>query len=379
VTADPGRGGAAKRRRSRFLDWRGIVGITLSAVLLYVTFSRMDLAEVWQQLRGVNLPLFLAATCLITSVFWIRAWRWRGILQPVADVPFRERFAAVNIGFMGNNLLPARIGEFLRAYALARLAPVPLVGGLASLVVERVFDGIFVIGLLFLAMLAPQFPPLAGVQDIGVPGTDFTFTIVGLARSFGILVAALIAFLFLLVLLPVRAVRFAEFLVSWLPESFRRPVVSALEAFLAGAGVLRDPVLMLRATGWSAVLWLWNAFGFWVGLRAFGIDVPFPAAVFLASSIALAASVPSAPGFIGPWHLMATFVLADLWGQNLAAAGAFAAGFHMAGFVPVTLMGLWYAWRMGLSVSEAAHSEEVVEDVVEQEVELHRRSEEDRP
>jgi glycosyltransferase 2 family protein len=367
VSPAPGGAPAAGRRR-RYLDWKAILGITVSAVLLYITFSRMDLREVWQELRGVNVPLFLAATALVTSVFWIRAWRWRGILQPVAEVPFRERFAAVNIGFMGNNLLPARIGEFLRAYALSRLSGVPIVGGLASLVVERAFDGIFVIGLLFLAMMTPQFPPLAGVQEITVPGTDQTFTIAGLARGVAVLVGALVVFLFLLVLLPKQAVRLAETMVAWLPASFRRPVVSALEAFLAGAAVLRNPMLLLRATGWSAALWLWNAFGFWVGLHAFGIEVPFAAAVFLASAIALAASLPSAPGFIGPWHLMAVFVLADMWGANRASAGAFAAGFHMAGFIPVTLMGLFYAWRMGLSLGEAASSEEAVEEVVEREV-----------
>jgi glycosyltransferase 2 family protein len=370
LTAAPRPGGAAPSRRSRrslFLDWKALLGISISVVLLYVTFSRMDLAEVWQQLRGVNVPLFMLATALVTGVFWIRAWRWRGILEPVADVPFRERFAAVNIGFMGNNLLPARIGEFLRAYALARLARVPVVGGLASLVVERVFDGIFVILLLFVAMMSPQFPGLAGVQELTVPGTDYTFTITGLARSMGVMVAAVVVFLFGLVLAPVRSVRLAEAMVSWMPLSFRRPVVSALEAFVAGAGVLRNPVLILRTTVWSAALWLWNALGFWVGLYAFGIEVPYSGAVFFASTIALAASVPAAPGFIGTWHLMAVFVLSDMWGVSPAAAGAFAAGFHLAGFIPVTLMGLYYAWRMGLSLTEAAQSEDVVETTVERE------------
>lgn len=358
-------GGAPRRRRSLFLDWKAILGITISAVLLYVTFSRMELAEVWQQLRDVNVPLFILATAIITGVFWIRAWRWKGILEPIADVPFRERFAAVNIGFMGNNLLPARIGEFLRAYTLARVSRVPVVGGLASLVVERVFDGIFVILLLFVAMLSPQFPALAGVQEITVPGTEYSFTIIGLARSLGLVVAVIVLFLFALVLAPKPAVRVAEFCVSWLPVSFRRPIVDALEAFLAGAGVLRNPMLILRTTVWSAALWLWNALGFWVALYAFGIEVPYAAAVFFASTIALAASIPAAPGFIGTWHLMAVFVLSDMWGVSVASAGAFAAGFHLAGFIPVTLMGLWFAWRLGLSLAEAARSEEVVERSVE--------------
>jgi glycosyltransferase 2 family protein len=365
VTSPEGGAPAARHRRSSLLNWKALLGVAISAVLLYVTFSGMNLAEVWVQLRGVDVPTFAAATIVITGVFWIRAWRWRAILEPVADVPFRARFAAVNIGFMGNNLLPARMGEFLRAYSLSRVAPVSVVAALASLVVERLFDGIFVIGLLFLAMLAPDFPVMEGIQEIGVPGTDRTFTIAGLARSLGMVIVAMVVFMAALVLMPSRAVAFAETVVSVLPRGARRPIVSALEAFLRGAGVLRSPKLLLRVSAWSLVLWLWNALGFWIAFHAFGFTLPFAAAVFFASAIALAASIPSAPGFVGPWHLMATFVLARMWGVELNAAGAFAVGFHLAGFVPVTLMGLYYAWRTGLSVREAAESEETVEEVVE--------------
>jgi uncharacterized protein (TIRG00374 family) len=362
------RPGGQPRRRRRFIDWKAILGTIISGALLYLTFRDMALADVWRELRGVDGPLFILATAMVTFVFWIRAWRWRGILEPIAVVPFRDRFAAVNIGFMANNLLPARVGEFLRAYALARLARVPVVGGLASIVVERTFDGIFIVALLFLAMLSPGFPPFAGVQELTVPGTDYTVTILDLARSFGIFIAGVAAFLLLLVFQPRRAVRIAEAAVFWMPVSFRRPVVNAIEAFLAGAGVLRDARLLLRATAWSALLWLWYALGIWVGLMAFGIHLSYPAAVFFSSALVLAAAVPAAPGFIGTWHLMARFVLADMWGVNTVTAGAFAAGFHLAGFIPVTLIGLYYAWRMGLSLGEAAHSDEVVEEVVEREI-----------
>jgi glycosyltransferase 2 family protein len=361
----PGGRGASTGRRRRLLDWKAGLGITISVVLLYITFSGMDLADVWVQLRGVNIPIFALSTAIITSVFWIRAWRWRAILTPVADVPFRARFAAVNIGFMGNNLLPARMGEFLRAYSLSRTAPVSLVATLASLVVERLFDGIMVIALLFLAMLGPLFPEFAGAQEFSVPGTGQTLTIAGLARSVAVFVLAIGVFLVALVFMPKRAVAMTERVVVILPASVRRPIVSSLEAFLSGAGVLRRPRLLLLTGGWSVVLWLVNALGFWVGFRAFGIELPYSAAVFFASAIALAASVPSAPGFVGPWHLMATFVLAHMWGIELSRAGAFAVGFHLAGFIPVTLMGLFYAWRTGLTLGEAAASEEVVEDVVE--------------
>jgi glycosyltransferase 2 family protein len=356
MTAGRPAAAAGRRKRHILLNWKALVGIGISVLLLYLTFRRMDLAEVWLNLRGVNVPLFLLSAAAATSVFWIRAWRWRGILEPVASVPFRSRFAAVTIGFMGNNLLPARIGEFLRAYALSRLEPVPIVASFASLVIERLFDGVIVIALLFIAMSLPGFPEVA----VGA-GAAYT----GYARAAAVVVAAVIVLLFGLVFMPVRAVALVERIVVIFPRSIRRPIVDACAAFLTGVAILRNPVLLIRATGWSVVLWVVNAVGFWIAFHAFGLDLPFTAALFFQSAIALAVSVPSGPAFVGVYHGAAVFVLANMWGASAAAAGAFAVGFHLAGFFPVTFIGLYFAWRMGLSIGEVRASEEVVEDAVE--------------
>jgi uncharacterized protein (TIRG00374 family) len=356
-------------RRGRLLDWKGVLGLAISAAALYFTFSRMDLRSVVSELRAADPFLFILSAFAVTGVFWIRAWRWRVILAPVADVPFRSRFSAVTIGFMGNNLLPARVGEFMRAYALSRTEPVPIVSSFASLLIERIFDGILVIALLFVAMAMPDFPPFSGSQQIQLPGVETTITIAGLARSLGVLIGIALLVIGMLVLFPRRAVAALEAIVSFLPQKIRRPIVDALEAFLSGAGVLRDPKLLLGTAGWSIVLWLYNSVGAWIAFRAFGFDLPLTAAIFLQSAIALAVSVPSAPGFVGLYHAMAVFVLATLWGAPAEQAGAFAIGFHLAGFVPVTLIGLYYAWRTGLSLGVARDTEEIVEEAVEEEME----------
>ncbi|CAN5743016.1 lysylphosphatidylglycerol synthase transmembrane domain-containing protein [soil metagenome] len=355
---------ASGKRRSLFLDWRAILGIGISALLLYLTFRKMDLRAVWENLRGVHVPLFLLSSAAATFTFWIRAWRWRGILRPVRDVPFRSRFAAVTIGFMGNNLLPARVGEFLRAYSLSRMEPVPLVSSLASLVIERLFDGVFVIMLLFVAMSLPGFPVVTAGESVGYTG---------FARIAAALVGIATVFLFALVLMPRQAVAFAERVVTIFPSSLRRPIVDALEAFLTGVGILRNPRLLLLVGSWSLGLWLFNAVGFWIAFHAFGLPLPFTAALFFQSAIALAVSVPSGPAFVGVFHGAAVFVLSRMWGAPEAAAGAFAVGFHLAGFIPVTLIGLYYAWRMGLSVGEVAASEEVVETEVERQVPVEEK------
>lgn len=355
-----------RKPRSSLLDWKAVVGIGISIAALYFTFSRMELGNVMREIRAADPLLYLLSAAAATAVFWIRAWRWRAILKPVRLVPFRSRFAAVTIGFMGNNLLPARVGEFMRAYALSRAEPVPLVSSFASLVIERIFDGVAVIALLFIAMSMPDFPEFSSTQEFTIPGVSTTITLAGLARGAGILVIAVLVVVLALVFFPRHAVAALGRIVRLLPKRVRRPIVDALEAFLSGIGVLRDPLLLLTTTWWSAVLWVFNGVSAWIAFSAFGFDLPFTAAIFLQSSIALAVSIPSAPGFVGVYHGMVVFVLATLWGAPVEQAGAYAIGFHLAGFIPVTLIGLYYAWRMGLSFGEVKASEDIVETSVEQ-------------
>jgi uncharacterized membrane protein YbhN (UPF0104 family) len=160
----------------------------------------------------------------------------------------------------------------------------------------------------------------------------------------------------------------------FLPRAFRRPVVDALEAFLSGVGILRSGRLLTEASLWTAFLWTVNAMSFWVAFRAFGIDLSFTAALFFQSCLAFAVSVPSAPGFWGVYELAAHGVLVTLWGQDATTTLAFAVGFHIAGFLPVTLMGLWYAWKLGLSLGGVARTEEVVEEAVEEATHPNHRS-----
>ncbi|MEX0893544.1 MAG: lysylphosphatidylglycerol synthase transmembrane domain-containing protein [Gemmatimonadota bacterium] len=339
------------------MAWKAALGLLVSGLALWWVFRDVDLGHVAADIGRADPLLFLLSAAAATGVFWIRAWRWKALLEPVCPgTTFRSRFAAVTIGFMGNNLLPARVGEFARAYALSRMTPVPIVASFGSLVLERLLDGVFVVGFLFVAMWLPGFP--------GFPGGQFEY--MGVVRSAGVTVLAAVGLLMVMVFWPAGSVRLLErAAVRVLPKRIARLVVDALEAFLAGVGALREPRLMARALAWSAALWLFNAVGFWIAFAAFDLELGYVAALFLQSVVALMVSVPSAPGFWGVFELAADVVLVGLWGQAEVRALAYAVGFHLAGFIPVTLLGLWYAWRLGLSVGELGRSEEVVEQEVE--------------
>jgi hypothetical protein len=371
-TASPG--GAppappAARRSHPFLNWKALVGIAISVGLLWYTFRDQDLGEMVREMGEADPLLLLLATALATFVFWIRAWRWRCILEPVRKgTSFRSRFAAVNIGFMANNLLAARVGEFARAYAISRLEPVPIVAGVSSLVVERMLDALTLVLLLFVAIAMPGFPDWPTSAEVDFPA---------IARTLGITVVLGTVVLFLLVLWPKPVVRVFESIANRiLPRAFRRPVVDALEAFLAGATILRDARLLIQAAAWSVVVWLVNSLAFWIAFRAFGLDLDFSAALFFNSGLGFIVAVPAAPGFWGTYEFAAQIMLVGLWAQEASTVLAFAVGFHLAGFLPVTLMGLYYASRVGLSLSGVARTEEAVEEAVEEAIEqqTHRGS-----
>lgn len=346
------------KRRSLF-DWKAILGIAISIALLWWAFKDEDFSLIIAEIKLADPLWFILAVAAATGVFWPRAWRWKTLLQPVCPgTTFKSRFRATTIGFMGNNLLPARIGEFARVFALSRMEKVPIVSGLGSLVVERLFDAVFVIGLLFLALALP------GVPDIGaLRGANLTT----IANTLAVLIV--IAFLLgtLLVLFPRQSVGFFErYIARFLPKGIRRPLIDALEAFLSGLGILRSPRLLISATLQSAGLWVFNAVGFYIGFKAFGIDVPFSGALLLQSVIALAVSVPSGPGYFGLFEAGAVLVLGELYHIPNEQVLAYALGFHMGGFIPVTLIGLFYAWRLGISLRDVGQSEQVVEQAVEE-------------
>lgn len=348
---------APGKRRSLF-DWKAVVGILLSVALLWYALRGVDPQAVFRELRRADPIYYLLAVIAATAVFPIRAWRWRTMLQPTApDTTFRSRFAATTIGFMGNNILPARIGEFARAYAFAKMERITIVGSFGSLVVERLFDAIGVVGLLFVAMSLP------GVPDItNVGGRDLS----ALANTLAVLVGIGLVLGVSLVLLPTRTIQFVEkYPARLLPQTIRRPFVDALEAFLSGLAVLRSPPLASAATVQTIVLWLFNAVGFWLGFKTFGIDVGFSGALLLQSIIALAVSVPSGPGFFGPFEFAAVLVLEGAYGIPHEKAISFAIAFHIGGFIPVTVIGLYYAWKLGISLREVEASEEIVETEVE--------------
>ncbi len=323
--------------------WKTAAGLAVVAALFWWLFRDVDPADVWAQVRGADFLLLSLAVAATTAGFLVRAVRWRWLLAPVHPAtPLRSRFAAVCVGFMVNNFLP-RVGELARAYAYSRIEPVPAATAFATLVVERFLDGVAVLLLLAVAVASPGFP----ADDLPAE------VVVGL-RSVAGLTLVVLAGSALLVAFPDRSTRLlASGAHRWLPAGLAARTEAAATGFVAGFAALRGWRTLVPAALWSVAFWALQSLSFWIGFFAFGIHLPYTAALFMNAAVAAAVVVPT-PGYVGTLQAGATLALRDVYGAPEASTLGFAVGWHLGAFVPITLLGLWYARRIGLSFGEMA-------------------------
>lgn len=333
--------------------WQTAIGLLVSLVLLYWVLHDISPSELWHHIRTANLWLLLLAVALQTAAFAIRAARWAIFLRPaLSGVSFRSRFSATCVGFMANNLLPARVGEFARAYALSRVEPISVSASFGSLVVERLFDGLTVLAFVAAPLLLPGFPATPALGD-QLEGRVFIALLI-----FGVAALSLV----LLIARPDLAVwLFRNSLGQLLPARAREKIAEIMVSFVAGLGAMRSPRLVVAGFAWSLVHWCWGALALFVGMTAFGITPGYTGAVFLQGVNAMAVSLPSSPGFFGPFEASVRFALTP-FGVEPGLAASFAVAFHITTFIPVTVIGLYYLGRLGLSWGEVGHSEEIVEE-----------------
>ena len=320
--------------------WITPLGLGIAAFLLWWLFRDENPAEIWGYIRRANFGLLLLAVVLTTATFPVRAIRWRYLLAPAQSAaPFRSRFEAVCIGFMANNLLP-RAGEFARAYAYSRREPVPAATAFAHAgrrtVSRRDRDPAA-------APAGPRQPRLSGrgspardrhrnPGDLPLPGPG--------GRGFRLPVGSA---------RPGRARDRVVRARTLLPARAADASVDLARRFVEGLAALRGWRLMLPALGWSLGVWTLQSLSFWVGFLAFDIHLPFDAALFTNGSVAIASTIPT-PGFFGTFHAAAKLALADVYAVAEASALGFAVGWHLGSFFPITIIGLWYARGLGLSL-----------------------------
>ncbi len=310
------------------------LGIAVSAVFLYFGLQGVQLDEVARRIVGAELIWLVPSVAIYFLAVWGRTWRWHYLLRPMKRVSLRALFPIVVIGYMGNNVYPFRAGEVIRAYVLKRNEGVSLTGGLATIVVERLFDGLVMLIFVFAAL---PFAPIEAdwLRAVVIFGTLFFF-------------GALAVFL-ALAARPAYAQRVARAVIErGLPHKAQAPLLRLIDHFLEGLKSLRSPRDLLMTLITSVFIWLTETTKYWFVMHAFNFEVSFFVLMLMTGVVNLATTLPAAPGYIGTFHTPGILVL-EAFRVNSEVAASYTIVLHAALWLPITLLGFVYLIREGLS------------------------------
>lgn len=372
--------------------WQFWLGVLISILFLWLALRGLHLGDFWGAMQKANYIWLVPAVLVYFIGVWIRAWRWHYLLGPIKKIPTKTMFPITTIGYMGNNIYPARAGEVLRAVILKRKEGVSVSASLATIIVERIFDGVVMLAFVFvnlteLAKLTGASGFVGNIQQVAVIGSM-------------VFVAALFVFL-LAAAFPFQAERASIWFISrFVPATIRRPgawfrmltslglrlifqrggrvieenvqtermpeatdfiplrekMLGIVHKFLAGLQSLRSPFNVLMVFFTSVIIWLLETAKYWLVMHAFDFTVSFFALMLMNGIVNLATTIPSAPGYIGTFDAPGIAVL-TAYGVDQATAAGYTLVLHVALWVPITLLGAYYLAREGIKWSDALREE----------------------
>ena len=316
--------------------------VSVLAIALFAWFlSHANLSSVWAQVQRARVDLLIAGFGAVVLTYVIRAWRWQYLLQPIGPTRFRTAFRTTVIGFAALGVLPARAGDVLRPYLLARQEGLSVSATLATIIMERVLDLIAVLALLALyvwGLAPPTSLPPSLLRTIEVSSA-----ITGLGA------AVLMILMWILARHPERIGGIVFTACRVLPRGMADRLRRIAQTFSAGFAVAREPRALAAAFAWSFPLWLAIAAEVWLVTIAFGISMPFAGTFLLQALLVIGVAVPT-PGAVGSYHEAYRIGVTTFFGAREDTAVAAAIVTHAISYLPVVLAGMIFMVQDGLSL-----------------------------
>jgi len=319
--------------------WQFWVGILISAVFLYISLGGLQLDQFWKTIQTAHYLWILPGIAVYFIGVWVRTWRWHYLLRPLKDIPTKTMFPIVTIGYMGNNIYPARAGEVLRAVVLNNREGVPVSASLATIIVERIFDAVVMLAFVFLNL--PELSRLT--HNSGFVGNIQQVAIIGSIAFIGALVIFLLAAMFPKVTERVVSVLIDKFM----PVRWREKSHGLALRFLSGLESLRSPKDALMVFFTSVLIWLLETGKYWFVMHAFQMNVTFFTLMLMNGIVNIATTLPSAPGYLGTFDAPGIAVL-TAYGVSRDIATGYTLVLHVALWLPITLLGAYFYFRQPL-------------------------------
>lgn len=306
-------------------SWKFWLGVVVSIVFLALALRGLDLEGFWTTVRHANYWWLIPGVAVYFAAVWARTWRWHYMLRHIKSVPLGRLFPIVVIGYMGNNVYPARAGEVLRSYVLRRKEGVPVSASLATVVLERLFDGLVMLLFVFVTLPFAPLPP------------GYTLLVTFFSALFFV---ALVVFL-ALAIRPARMSQvYAWFVDRLVPARLRPQVHGLFDRFVEGLQSLRSPRELALIFLSSTLIWLTETTKYWFVAFAFPeLHVSFTVLMLMTAVVNLFTTLPSTPGYVGTFDAPGIAIL-TAYNVPKAVATGYTLVLHVALWLPITALGV---------------------------------------
>lgn len=316
--------------------------VSLLAIALLGWFlSHADLAAVWRHVRAADMTMLGVAVIFVVLTYIARTFRWQALLMPLGRVRFRNALSTTVIGFAALGLLPARAGDLLRPYLLAKKEGLAVPATFATVIMERVFDLVAVLGLLAVYVFTSSSEIPAALRRPVELSAVF-------AAAAGVV---LFVIMWMLASHPERAGTYVFALGRVLPHRLAARLAELTIAFSRGFAGAKSPTVLLVGILWSFPLWIFIAAESWAVTRAFDIEMPFTGSFLIQAFLVIGVAVPT-PGGVGSFHEMYRLAVTTFFHASNDNAVAAAIVVHAISYVPVIVAGMLLMAHDGLSVHQ---------------------------
>jgi uncharacterized protein (TIRG00374 family) len=322
---------------------RTVIVLVLAVGLLILFLMNVDLGGVLRAIVHSRVDgLVLALATMFVSLA-LRSWRWQYLLGPVGSATFGGAFRATAVGFAASSVLPARAGELIRPYFLARQERLSATGAFATIILERLLDTLTV-----LVLLASYVFMFADASASAHAATFEAVKWAGATAGLGALAA--LAVLFVLAGNPLRLAVSLARLEHFLPSRLAGMLARIAEKFAVGLGAIRRPVDLAVAVALSIPLWLSITLGVWSVAVAFDLGISFTGSFLMVAMLVIGVALPT-PGAVGGFHAMFRLGATTFFAAPDDAAVGAAIVLHALTVGPTLLLGLFFAAQGGLGVN----------------------------
>jgi len=318
------------------------IGLVITVVFMWYAVRDISFADILQKISGANHLVLIPLLAIIYLFFFVKALRWKFLLSPIGDFSVKEVVPPMMVGFLGNNLLPLRLGELVRVVAFCKKFGTHKSSVLSTLVLERIFDIFSILILLIIGIITtPSLPSWCRNVGFGMGGMALVLSV----------------FLFAYTKWTEEIIAAFEKYFSFLSEKIFRFISHNIEKSAHGLHSLKDTRLLFINAMLSIAEWCMMCATVYLSLIAFNIFLPLSASLVVNGVTAFGVAIPSSPGFFGVIEAIFSKTLA-LFNVPQIDAISSAIYYHLTSYITINIAGFYYLHKMGLSLSEVGEEAE---------------------